>query len=150
MLVIKSFCMVGGGFTVGSEFLQKFGSWYFWREEKKLFIANLRSKYKSLIHYKQLVWVSKVYSFLTALMSVQKKMKYVVLPKKNRSLWGCSHDQHSSKPTSCCRIFCFNSMRWMSQCILINSSSAVWLLSSVRPSNVNKFCFKALKADTWG
>lgn len=26
MLVIKSFCMVGGGFNVGLEFLQKFGA----------------------------------------------------------------------------------------------------------------------------
>lgn len=29
MLVIKSFCMVGAGFNVGSEFLQKSGSQYF-------------------------------------------------------------------------------------------------------------------------
>lgn len=41
-------------------------------EKKKLFIAKLRSKYKSSIHYKRLVWVSKAYSFVTTLMSVQK------------------------------------------------------------------------------
>lgn len=58
--------------------------------KKKLFIAKLRSKYKSSIHYKRLVWVSKAYSFVTTLMSVQKKMKYDVLPRKNRSLSWCS------------------------------------------------------------
>lgn len=41
-------------------------------EKNPLFIAKLRSKYKSSIHCKQLVWVSKAYSFVTALMSVQK------------------------------------------------------------------------------
>lgn len=39
--------------------------------KKKLFIAKL-SKYKSSIHYKQLEWVSKAYSFVMVLMSIQK------------------------------------------------------------------------------
>lgn len=39
---------------------------------KMLFMAKLRSKYKSVIHYKQLVWVSGAYVSVTALMSIQK------------------------------------------------------------------------------
>lgn len=44
-----------------------------------------------------------------------------------------------SEPTSCCRIFWFNSMGWIAIMSLTHASSAIRLLSSVRSSNVKKF-----------